>query len=83
MYWVYIIESIRVKRFYVGSTSDINKRIIRHNQGGSVWTRRYKPWRLIYTEKYKTKEIALKREKEIKSWKSGIKFKNLIKQSLR
>ncbi len=82
MYSVYVLKSIEYKRFYIGSTSNLEKRILKHNSGGSVWTKRYKPWKIIYAEQYVSKTEALQRENEIKSWKTGIKFCNLIKQTL-
>ena len=78
MFYVYILESVEYKHYYIGSTSNLEKRITRHNEGGSVWTKRYKPWKIIYTEQYLTKTESLCREREIKSWKRGNEFKKLI-----
>ncbi|MDN3707611.1 hypothetical protein QW060_10745 [Myroides ceti] len=35
-------------------------------------------WQIVYTEHYSTKELAHKRELQIKSWKSRIKIQELI-----
>lgn len=78
MYTVYIIYSLVHKKYYVGSTANIEKRLDRHNKGGSIWTRKYKPWKLVYTEIKDNKNIAHKREKEIKSWKGGNNFRHLL-----
>ncbi|HET7118324.1 MAG TPA: GIY-YIG nuclease family protein [Hanamia sp.] len=41
-----------------------------HNKLGTKgWTRRYRPWLVIYNEFYQTKSEALKREKNLKSGK--------------
>ncbi len=37
------------------------------------------PWELIYIEKFNNKIEAVKREKQIKSYKGGEAFKRLIK----
>ena len=77
MYVVYILQSINFDRFYIGHTVDLVKRIKEHNAGKTKSTKAYKPWKLVYTEDYNTKSEAFKREKEIKSYKSGYKFKEL------
>jgi putative endonuclease len=77
--YVYILKSIVKNRFYIGCTKDLEKRLKGHNSGNTISTKAYKPWKIVYTEKFKTEEEAYKREKEIKSFKSGLKFKELQK----
>ena len=61
----------------MGHTKDLDKRLNEHNQGRTRSTKSYKPWKLVYGEKYETKSEAYKRELEIKSYKSGYKFQLL------
>ncbi len=79
MYTVYILQSIKNNIYYIGHTNNINDRIKRHNSGSVKYTKKYIPWKLIYTEEYTTKSEAFKREMEIKKYKGGIKFKKLLK----
>jgi putative endonuclease len=52
----------------VGYTSDLSSRLLSHNElGTSNWTKRYRPWELIFKEEYSTKIAAMKRGKELKS----------------
>ena len=76
-YYVYMLKSIEKKIVtYVGYTSDLKKRIILHNKGlGAKFTRGRK-WRLIYKEKYVSKNKAISREYYIKK---NRKLRNLIK----
>jgi putative endonuclease len=68
MFIVYVLYSPSVNKFYVGYTSNLESRLLSHNQLGTKdWTKRYRPWELIYTESYQTKSSALKREKELKT----------------
>ena len=67
---VYILESERLGKYYVGSTSDVEARILRHNQGRSKYTKSGMPWRLVYTEDYATRSEAVNRERQIKRRKS-------------
>lgn len=41
---VYILESQKNFRYYIGSTDDINKRIQEHNVGKVLSTRNTRPW---------------------------------------
>jgi putative endonuclease len=70
MYKVYILFSLKLKRFYVGYTNDIERRILEHNRIKGKYTDAGIPWELIYLEDYATKEEAMAREKFIKSKKS-------------
>ena len=46
MYYVYILPSIdQPKHFYVGITTDLKKRLSEHNNGQSVHTNKFKPWK--------------------------------------
>jgi putative endonuclease len=78
MYFVYIIQSINFKKFYIGYTSDLKKRLNSHNFGANRFTLKFRPWKIIYIEKLKSKKLAWKREQEIKSYKGGEAFKKLI-----
>lgn len=45
--YVYILQSITFPdRFYTGSTTDLKRRLAEHNQGKSVHSNKYAPWRL-------------------------------------
>ncbi|MDQ6472900.1 GIY-YIG nuclease family protein [Flavobacterium sp. LHD-80] len=75
---VYILFSESKNKFYIGFTSNLGERLIRHNQKSKGFTGNVNDWRIVYTEKYETKELAHKRELQIKSWKSRIKLQELI-----
>ena len=77
MHIVYVIQSEEGKR-YIGYSEDLAKRLEQHNTGVSKWTAKYKGWKIIYTEKYETRTEALKRERYLKSLKSGNKFREII-----
>ena len=71
MFYTYILYSPTIKKFYNGVTSTIGQRIHYHNTGRSPFTRNKGPWDLVYSETYQTKQQALRRERELKSWKSS------------
>ena len=74
---VYVINC-DTGNYYIGYTSDLEKRLKQHNDGLSKWTKRYKNWKVIYQEEYKTRTEALKREGFLKKQKGGDVFKKII-----
>ena len=66
MYYVYLLETAKDKRFYVGYTNDLKRRFFEHNAGENISTRYGRPWKLIYYEAYGSKEIAQHRERVLK-----------------
>lgn len=66
MNYVYIVEC-RDGTLYTGWTTDLKRRINRHNLGkGGNYTRAKRPVTLKYFESFSTKQEAMKREWEIK-----------------
>ena len=78
MYYVYILQSTVTDRYYVGHTQDIQNRLDRHNKKRVRSTKSGVPWKLVYTELFNTKSDAYKREMQIKSYKGGNAFLELL-----
>ena len=78
MFYVYILKSQKHGRYYIGSSGNIDERLVRHNAGRNKSTKSGIPWNLIYKEEFQTRHEAYKREQQIKSYKSGKTFKKLI-----
>lgn len=66
-YTVYILLSSKLDKTYVGYANDLNNRLKEHNNGESYYSKRFKPWIVVYTELFETKLEAIKREKYFKS----------------
>lgn len=65
-FYVYILQCSD-KTFYIGYTTDLNKRIKIHNKGiGAKYTRGRTPVKLLYYELFHDKSQALKREYALK-----------------
>ena len=75
MFYVYILQSLKDSRLYIGSTSDLKRRFSEHNRGQSRSTRSGRPWKLIYYESYLDKRDAGGRENFLKGG-SGKRFIN-------
>lgn len=69
-YFIYILKCSD-GTLYTGSTNDLKKRLIAHNTGktGAKYTKARRPVKMVYSEKFKTKSKAMKREWEIKGMK--------------
>lgn len=64
---------------YIGVTSNLIKRISRHGSGfGSVFSSKYRTYKLLYFEIFGDMLDAIKREKQLKNWHRDWKT-NLIK----
>ena len=75
---VYIMANRKNGTIYVGCTSDLYLRIEQHKLGkGSVFTAKYKCFRLVWAERHEIMESALRRERRIKEWPRQWKI-NLI-----
>lgn len=70
MFFTYIIQSEKDSSFYVGYSENPEKRLEKHNNAKTGYTSRKQPWKLVYTEEFKTKTEAIIREKFIKNQKS-------------
>lgn len=69
MFTVYVIQSLKDKRTYVGCTHDLENRIKEHNYGEVQSTKSRRPFKLIYKEGFSDKHEAFKREQHFKtSW---------------
>jgi putative endonuclease len=74
-YFVYILKSESTGSSYIGHTSNLEKRVVEHNNGKSLSTRSKRPWRLVYKEQYAIRPDAASREKYFKSVKGRVELK--------
>ncbi len=85
MFYVYILYSPSINKYYIGYTKNLQDSFRRHNEhrsGFRKFTKRATDWQLVYFEKYDDKSTALKREREIKKKKSREYIENLIAKNL-
>jgi len=80
---VYILQSEKTKRFYIGCAEDVSARLKEHNRGQTVSTRERGPWILMYQEQFATLTEARRRERQLKSWKSHRSIQEMIKTAAR
>jgi len=68
MAFVYILKCSD-DSYYVGSTTDLTKRIEEHNNGvGANYTKKKLPVKLVYYEECQSIETAFLRERQLHGW---------------
>jgi putative endonuclease len=77
-YFVYVLYSKKLGRTYTGHSNNVRFRLIQHNSGFEISTKYGVPWDLIYTETFKTRGAAIKREKELKTGKGRDYIKKIM-----
>ena len=78
MPYAYILFSKSKNKYYIGSTSNLEERLNKHNSNHKGFTGGIGDWKIIYSEKFENYNLALKREKQIKKWKSRVMIEKLI-----
>lgn len=66
-YYVYVLESLKDGKKYVGFTLDLRKRFAEHNSGKSFSTKSRRPFKLIYYEACLEEDDAKRREHYLKT----------------
>lgn len=79
MWYVYLLQSKKNGKWYIGSTKDMHKRILTHNSGKNKSTKYGIPWGIIYCEISLNKNDACAREKYLKSGMGRRYLKNRLK----
>ena len=78
MYYVYILQSLKTGKLYIGHTDNLTRRLEEHNTGrGGKYTQQNKPWKLLYSEPHPDRSTAMKREYFLKSTKGSQEKKKL------
>ena len=80
-YYVYILKSENSGKYYIGSKSNLEDRLKRHNEGRSKYTKHGIPGELLYSEQHLNRSSAIRREKQIKCKKSKEFIEALIRTS--
>ena len=66
MNYVYVLKSTKDNELYIGSTTDLRRRLREHNEGKAFSTKLRRPFELVYYEAYRGLEDARDREKALK-----------------
>ena len=81
-YYVYVLSSSKNGTLYIGITSDLIKRVYEHKHNLiEGFTNKYNIHALVYFEVSNDINIAIVREKQLKSWNRDWKIKLIEKRN--
>ena len=77
-YYVYILSNAS-RTLYIGMTNDLARRVWQHkNKAVPGFTSKYHVTQLVYFEEAAHPQVAIAREKQLKSWKREKKLKLVL-----
>ena len=79
--YCYILYSEKLHKYYIGSTTDMARRLEDHNRGKEKFTSTGLPWKLVYKELFVEIKHARQRELYIKKMKSRKYIETLIRSA--
>ncbi|MEQ8625399.1 MAG: GIY-YIG nuclease family protein [Vicingaceae bacterium] len=80
-YFVYILYSERIDKYYVGKSENPNNRLNYHNSDNNrIWTKRGKPWESKTSIEFENEAQATKAERFIKKQKSRKFIEKIISE---
>ena len=82
-FYIYILYSVSDKGFYIGFTSDLKLRLVKHAKGQVAATKFRRPFKLIHYEYFIDKEDAMAREEYLKSGYGRKNLKEMLKRTLK
>ena len=80
-YYVYVLRSVSSGRYYVGSTRDVQRRLQDHNRSKNKSVRGRGPFEIVFVEEYVSRLDAHRRELQIKRFKGGDAFRQLVSEA--
>ena len=66
-FYAYVIYSADFNCYYKGHCECIESRLAWHNAGKTKSTKSFRPWKVVYSEQFATREEAMDREKYFKT----------------
>ena len=83
MFYVYMLYSEELDQFYLGSTTDLKRRVVQHKKGENRSTKQASDWIVSYYEAYLTEQAVRQREANLKrSGKTYSSLKQRIRETL-
>ncbi|WP_430933532.1 GIY-YIG nuclease family protein [Saccharicrinis sp. 156] len=80
-YCTYILHSQKFDKYYYGQTEDLSSRLLKHNGGKVISTRRYAPWVLFAYKEFSTRSEATRTERKLKNLKSRQRVAQFIRSN--
>ncbi len=82
MYYLYILQSEKNSRYYVGSTNDLGRRLLEHNSGKTASLKYVRPVKLVFQKEFPTLLEARRAEQKLKKYKSRTIIERIIESGM-
>lgn len=79
---VYILQSEKSDRYYIGSTNDLDRRLAEHNFGKTKSLKYLRPLKVVFKKEYATLLEARRMELHLKNLKSRSILEKIIKEGV-
>ncbi|MBS1669556.1 MAG: GIY-YIG nuclease family protein [Bacteroidetes bacterium] len=81
-FFVYILYSKEIDKYYIGFTENVNERLKKHLANHRGFTGKAKDWEIKLIEEFPTKVEAMARESQLKRWKNRARLEVLINKTV-
>jgi len=78
MEYVYILQSEKNAKYYIGSTNDLNRRLSEHNSGQTKSLMNLLPMKLVFSKACNIKGEARRIERHLKKLKSRVIVQRIV-----
>lgn len=82
-YYVYILYSLSDKGLYIGYTTDLKQRLLKHSKAQVTATKIRIPFKLIHYEYFISKQDAKSREEYLKSGYGRKQLQQILKKTFK
>ncbi len=80
MYYVYILQSEKTGRYYIGSSNNISRRLQEHSAGQTASLLYQRPLKVVFYQGYDNMKIARGIERRLKKLKSRVIIEHIIRE---
>ena len=77
--YLYILQSLKNRSYYIGSTKNVELRLKQHNAGAVKATRHKGPYKLVFQQEFVSIVFASRAEKRVKGWKRRDYIEKMIR----
>jgi putative endonuclease len=82
-YYLYILKLEIIDKNYTDIATNPENRLVYHNTKEKGFTSRYRPWKIVFNQKFESKELALAAERKIKKWKSRLMTEKIVNREIK
>ena len=82
MAWVYILQSEKTERYYIGCSHDVDRRLKEHNSGKTVSLKPYIPMKLVFKKLFISFSEARRMENKLKKCKNKKILDLIVKEQV-